>query len=304
MKFYKLKKNNDLLKFDSLEFLDDLNLKKEFKNRLVEYLKSLIEEYDSKNDKEFMSIISEHLNIDNDKNIGNTIDIYTTNKKIYQMCYLEDSKDDINFLGTISNTKRKLINGDVFIFVNSLSTTKIDQKDKTLDYIKQENMSIDDLIEVILSNYFFTGLFFDGNNYGKFKFDNHLKILAPKQYHNIELKTLTLKRSDILNFKIDVFYDNDSNINKIKDKFNKKLGMFYLENFKNRIFIGIKSDNEKNYDSILDDYIQAIMNIYEKKIFDDDELRIPRELKYYDYQDNKKYTNKYIVFDNLYEKLI
>ena len=301
MKFYKLKKNNDVFKFETLNFTDDLKLTDDSKNELVNYLNSIIEEIDVKNSTEFISCITEYLNIDNDKNIGNTIDIHTTNKKIYQMCYLESSKDDINFFGTIINNKRKIINGDVFIFANSLLTTKIVDKTKTLDYISSCDININDIIEIILNNYYFEGLYFDGERYGKYLFDNNLNIISPLEFKGIELKNLLFKRSDILNFTIDVFYDEIGN--KLKEKYNRKLGLFYDENFKNKIFIALKSES-KNYESILNDYIQQILILYEKFLYDDEILNIPKELKFYDYQDNDKYTNKYIVFDNLYEQVV
>jgi hypothetical protein len=33
-------------------------------------------------------------------------------------------------------------------------------------------------------------------------------------------------------------------------------------------------------------------------------MNVPKEFKFYDYQTNEKYTNKYIVFDNLYDKIV
>ena len=44
--------------------------------------------------------------------------------------------------------------------------------------------------------------------------------------------------------------------------------------------------------------------IYDKFCYDDTEMNVPKELKFYDYQSNDKYTNKYIVFDNLYSKIV
>jgi 3'(2'), 5'-bisphosphate nucleotidase len=41
--------------------------------------------------------------------VGNTIDIHTTSKNIYQMCYVEFSKEPLNFIGTIINNKRKIL---------------------------------------------------------------------------------------------------------------------------------------------------------------------------------------------------
>jgi hypothetical protein len=88
------------------------------------------------------------------------------------------------------------------------------------------------------------------------------------------------------------------------DKYNRLLGSFYLQNFNNKIFIALKSETEKKYDSLLDDYINKVLTIYDKLCFDDDEMNIPKELKFYDYQSNEKYTNKYIVFDNLYDQIV
>jgi hypothetical protein len=309
MKFYKLKTNEDVFKFNELIFDNNLNLTDESKIKLVDFLKEYLEEINCKDDKEFISIISEQLKLDNKLRIGNTIDIYTTNKKIYQMCYLEENtvdkdlhKESFNFLGTIINSKRKIIKGDIFIFSNSLLTTNIQEKANTIDYITQTDTNIDEIIELILSNYYFKGLYFDGNKTGKFLFDNNLKIISPNEYKDIILSELSFKRSDLLNFSIDVFFD--TNGNKIKEKYNNKLSLFYLENMNNRIFIALKSESEKKYDSILDDYINNILTIYDKFCFDDSEMNVPKELKFYDYQSNDKYTNKYIVFDNLYSKIV
>jgi len=309
MKFYKLKTNEDIFKFNELIFENDLNLTNESKVKLVDFLKEYLEEINCKNDKEFISIISEQLKLDNQLRIGNTIDIYTTNKKIYQMCYLEENtvdkdlhKESFNFLGTIINPKRKIIKGDIFIFSNSLLTTNIQEKTNTIDYITQADTNLDEVIEIILSNYYFKGLYFDGNKTGKFLFDNNLKIISPNEYKDIILSELSFKRSDLLNFSMDVFFD--TNGTKIKEKYNNKLSLFYLENMNNRIFVALKSESEKRYDSILDDYINNILTIYDKYCFDDSEMNVPKELKFYDYQSNDKYTNKYIVFDNLYSKIV
>jgi len=161
---------------------------------------------------------------------------------------------------------------------------------------------LDEVIEIILSNYYFKGLYFDGNKTGKFLFDNNLKIISPNEYKDIILSELSFKRSDLLNFSMDVFFD--TNGTKIKEKYNNKLSLFYLENMNNRIFVALKSESEKRYDSILDDYINNILTIYDKYCFDDSEMNVPKELKFYDYQSNDKYTNKYIVFDNLYSKIV
>jgi hypothetical protein len=331
MKFFKLKPNDDSFKFDSLEFTDDLKLTDDSKNKLVLYLNALVDVVDCPSQKDFISIISEDLKLDNQSRIGNTIDVGTTNKKIFQMCYLEenvfdkdakdaedaedvenkDEKKQFNFLATIMNTKRKMINGDVFIFSNSLLTTKLTQKSNILEYIKPIDMNIDDLIEVLLNNYYFSGICFDGSVYYKYLFDNNLTVVVPESIKGTKLSELTFRRSELLNFTIDIFYDknenkneNDSKSEQAKQKYNQKLGLFYVENFTNKIFISLKSESNKNYDSILDDYINKLLHIYDKYCFDDDELRVPKELKFYDYQSSEKYTNKYIVFDNLYDQVL
>ena len=301
MKLFKLKANEDTFKFDTLEFTDDLKLTDDSKTRFVEYLNTLIEEINFKNDTEFITLITELLKVDKE-NVGNTIDIYTTNKKIYQMCYLEFSKESLNFLGTIMNTKRKIINGDIYLFANSLLTTIIADKAKTLEYIQQDTITIDDLIEIILSNYYFKGICFEGDKYTKYIFDNNLNVIAPTKLRDIKLEELSFKRSDLLNFTIDVFSDNDGTNSKCK--YNQTLGLFYDTVFKNRIFIAHSSNNDKKYDSILDDYVMKLINIYNKHLCDDKELMVPKELKFYDYQSNDKYTNKYIVFDNLYDRIV
>jgi len=301
MKFYKLRMNDDTFKFNNLKFDNDLKITNESKNNLVKYLNDYVVEIEYNNQKEFIELISNSLNL-NDKNIGNTVDIYTTNKKIYQMCYQEFTEEPINFLATILNTKRKIVRGDVFLFSNSLLTTKIDEKDKALDYITQDNMTFDDVVNIILVNYYNIGLCFDGDKYFKFIFDNNMIIKSPENLKGIELSKLSFKRNNLLNFTIDLFYENEGD--KVKDKYNKILGSFYLDNFYNKMFIAIKSETEKKYDSLLDDYIDRIINIYNHYCFDDDEMNIPKEFKFYDYQTNEKYTNKYIVFDNLYNKIV
>lgn len=301
MKLYKIKANEDTFKFDTLEFTDDLKLTENSKNSLVEYLTALIEEVDFKNRTEFISKITELLKV-HDDNIGNTIDVYTTNKKIYQMSYLEYSKDGLNFLGTIMNTKRKIINGDIYVYANSLLTTKISDKAKILEFIQQDTLTMDELIEIILSNYYFKGLCFEGDKYSKYIFDNNLKIVAPTSLKDIQLNELSFRRSDLLNFTIDVFSDEKGDLG--KSKYNKILGLFYDTVFFNRIFIANNTANDKRYDSILDDYIVKLISIYNRYLCDDKEIIVPKELKMYDYQSNDKYTNKYIIFDNLYEKIL
>ena len=303
MKFYKLKANEDIFKFDTLEFTDDLKLTEESKNRLEEFLKDYVEVIEYKTQKEFISIITEQLNLDQ-SNIGNTIDVHTTDKRIYQLCYLERSSQPLNFLGTIINTKRTNINGDVFIFANKLITTKIPLDSKTAmnDYIQQDDMSFDELIDIIIVNYFNNGLCFDLNKYYKYVFDNNMDIVAPSNLKGIKLSELSFKRSDLLNKTIDIFYEAEGK--SIKEKYNTLLSNFYLETFNNRIFIALQSNSEKKYESIIDEYIVKYINIYNKYCFDDDEIRVPKELKFYDYQSNDKYTNKYIVFDNLYDKIV
>jgi len=301
MKLFKLKANEDTFKFDTLEFTDELQLTDESRIRLVEYLTGIIEEINFKNDTDFISKITDVLKVDKD-NVGNTIDVYTTNKKIYQMCYLEHIKTDINFLGTIMNTKRKIINGDICIFANSLLTTQITDKAKTLEYIQQDTITMDELVDILLCNYYFKGVCFEGDKYSKYVFNNNLKIVAPSNLKDIKLDELSFKRSDLLNFTIDVFSDETGDLG--KSKYNKILGLFYDTVFTNRIFIAHNSQNDKKYDSILDDYIKKIINIYNKYLCDDKEITVPKDLKFYDYQSNDKYTNKYIVFDNLYEKVL
>jgi len=313
MKFFKLKPNDDSFKFDSLEFTDDLKLTEDSKSKLLLHLNGLIDIIDCVDQKDFITIISDDLKLDNQSRIGNTIDVATTNKKIFQMCYLEENSYDknkielpLNFLATIMNSKRKIVNGDVFIFSNSLLTTKLAPNTNISEYIKQIDMSIDDLIHTILNNYYFTGLCFDGSVYYKYLFDNNLTVVSPESIKGTKLSELTFKRSELLNFTIDIFYDicNKNSNDSTKQKYNQKLGLFYMENFTNKIFISLKSESNKNYDSILDDYISKILHIYDKYCFDDDELKVPKELKFYDYQSSEKYTNKYIVFDNLYDQII
>jgi len=356
MKFLRLKINQDIFKFNEIKFTNDLILSEESKSSLIEYLTPFVEVIEVKSDKEFISVISEQLDINNTTNIGNTIDIHTTNKRIYQMCYLESKfevsdavgvvDDDVgavevsdgvkaveisegvkaveisegvkaveisegvkaveisnlNFLATVCNIKRKPINGDVFIFGNSLLTTKISDAAKTLEYISQTDITIDDLIEIILSNYYFTGVCFEGNEFKKFLFNNNMTIIAPESLKDITLAKLSFIRKDVLNFTIDVFYDNEGT--KSRNKYNSSLGLFYDVVFNNRIFISLRSETEKNYDSLLSEYISKLISIYNKFLVDDKELMIPKELKFYDYQSNEKYTNKYIIFDNLFDKII
>jgi FkbM family methyltransferase len=116
------------------------------------------------------------------------------------------------------------------------------------------------------------------------------------KFHNSNLVTIPCKKFD------DVFFDEKGD--KVIEKYNNKLSLFYLENMNNRIFIALKSDCDKKYDSILDDYVNKLLMIYDKFCYDDTEMNVPKELKFYDYQSNDKYTNKYIVFDNLYSKIV
>jgi len=161
---------------------------------------------------------------------------------------------------------------------------------------------MDELVELILSNYYFKGICFEGEKYFKYIFDNNLQDVAPSNIKDTKLYDLNFKKSDLLNFTIHVFFDSIGTNQKLK--YNKNLGMFYDQLFNNRIFIAHSSENDKRYDSILDDYIGKIINIYNKHLCDDKELMVPKELKFYDYQSNDKYTNKYIVFDNLYDKIL
>jgi len=349
MKFFKLKINSDVFKFDEIKFTDELQLTEESKLKLIEYFTPFLEVIEAKSDKEFISIITEQLDINNTTNIGSTIDIHTTNKKIYQMCFLElpfkkneDKSDNVkevkevevvkkvekvkeveeveevkvvkdvkevevvdpnlNFLATICNIKRKPINGDVFIFGNSLLTTKITDVSKTLEYITQVDITIDDLIDIVLSNYYFTGVCFEGSTFNKFIFNNNLKIVAPNNLKDVNLSELSFKRADVLNYTIDVFYDKTGS--NAKSKYNVSLGLFYDIVFNNRIFLALKSETEKSYDSLFSEYITKLISIYNRFLVDDKELIIPKELKFYDYQSNDKYTNKYIIFDNLFDKII
>jgi hypothetical protein len=309
MKFYKLKTNEQEFNMSNIKFDDNLKITDESKNNIIEYLNKYIEEFEYKTNDKLMTIIAESLKL-SDKNVGNTIDIHTTNKNIFQMCYIEHSHNEdnsvnkLNFLATIMNNKRKEITGDVFIFSNSLLTTKINEKDKANEYINLCDMELSDLIDVILVNYYRIGVCFDGDEYNKFIFDNNMIIIAPSKYNGIKMAELGFKKSSLLNLGIDMFYTLEGD-NELK-KYNSKLASFYWDigKFKDKVFIALRSETEKKYDSLIDEYIDKILNIYEKYCFDDDEMNVPKELKFYDYQTNEKYTNKYIVFDNLYDKIV
>jgi hypothetical protein len=313
MRLYKLKPNEDTFNFTNLEFNDDLKLTEDSKKRVSDFLKEYVEVIEFNDHTEFISIISEQLEL-SETNIGNTLDVYTTNKKIYQLCYLERSEKPLNFLASLMNAKRMILNGDVFIFSNDLITTKIPKKEKKKDgegkdeeinmqdFIKQSDMEFDEIIDILLENYYYTGLCFEGTKYYKYIFDNNMVIKAPNNLKDMKLGELAFKRTDMLNMSVDVFYEKEGK--NIKEKYNTMLSNFYLETFNNRIFIAVGGSAEKKYESIIDEYIVKYITIYNKFCFDDDEIRIPRELKFYDYQSNDKYTNKYIVFDNLYDKII
>jgi hypothetical protein len=220
------------------------------------------------------------------------------------MCYLEFSKEPLNYLATIMNVKRKAINGDVYVFSNSLLTTKIEDKSNPQEYISNCDMSIDNLIDIILNNFYFKGICFDGENYSTFIFDNNMKIRSPESLKETDLSKMLFRRTELLNFTIDLFFEEKGD--KLKSKYNKKLSSFYIEDLKGKIFIALKSENEKKYNDINEDeeYLKKILIIYEKYCFDDNEIQVPKELKFYEYQDNDKYTNKYIVFDNLFDKIV
>ena len=304
MKLFKIKANESTFDFSKLSFQSNNLLTDDSRNSLIEYLNSLIEVIEYKNSEDFLNIVTERLKIDNAETVGNTIDLHTTSKNIYQMCYLEFSKEPLNFLGTIMNNKRKAVNGDIYVFANSLLTTKIQKGSKPQDFISQCDMSMDDLIEIILCNYYFKGVCFDGDSYMSFIFDNNMKICSPESLKDYDLSTLMFKRSELLNFTIDVFFEEKGD--KLKSKYNNKLSSFYIEDFKGKIFIALKSENEKKYNSLYEneEYIKKILMVYDKYCFDDNEIAVPRELKFYEYEDNDKYTNKYIVFDNLFDTII
>jgi hypothetical protein len=222
--------------------------------------------------------------------------------------YIKKKDKDLKI--TVSSLKDNLI-----FFINSIIinpafssqtkdtlTTKIDKSSKALDYITQISIDINDIIEIVLANYYFKGLSFEGTAYGKFLYNNSLKIVAPLQHKDTDISTLSFKKADVLNFSTTVFYDTEGT--KIKEKYNNKLGFYYLEEFKNRIFLIINNENEKKFDQILENYISKIFTIFDKFCFDDQEIKIPKEFKFYDYQMNESYTNKYIVFDNLYDQII
>ena len=309
MKFYKLKPNEQEFNMSNIKFDDNLKITDESKNNIIEYLNKYVEEFEYKTNDKLMIIIAESLKL-SDKNVGNTIDIHTTNKNIFQLCYIEHSYNEdnsvnkLNFLATIMNNKRKEITGDAFIFSNSLLTTKINEKDKANEYINLCDMELIDLIDVILVNYYHVGAYFDGDEHSKFIFDNNMTIIAPSKYNGIKLDELGFKKSSLLNLGIDMFYTLEGD-NELK-KYNSKLASFYWDigKFKDKVFIALRSETEKKYDSLIDEYIDKILNIYEKYCYDDDEMNVPKELKFYEYQTNEKYTNKYIVFDNLYDKIV
>jgi len=305
MKLFKIKANESVFDFSSanITFVDN-KITEESKKSISDYLNTIVEVIEYKDSNDFINIVSSKLSIDNKETVGNTIDVHTTPKNIYQMCYVEFSKEPLNFIGTIINNKRKIVNGDVYVFANSLATTKIEDKLKAQDFISQCDMSFDELINVILNNYYFKGVCFDGDKYYPFIFDNNMKVLGNDKLKDYDLSKLLFKRSDLLNFTIDIFYEEKGD--KLKSKYNSKLSSFYIEDFRGKIFIALRSENEKKYNSLYEheEYIKKIIMIYNKLCFDDNELNVPREFKYYEYQDNDKYTNKYIVFDNLFDKII
>jgi hypothetical protein len=55
MKFYKLKSNEDIFKFDTLEFTDDLKLTEDSKKRLEDFLKDYVEVIEYKDQKELIN---------------------------------------------------------------------------------------------------------------------------------------------------------------------------------------------------------------------------------------------------------
>jgi len=309
MKLFKIKANESVFDFSSTNITFQSNnnkliLSDESRSKLVKYLNTLVEVIEYKDGDDFINIVSSRLKIDNAETVGNTIDIHTTSKNIYQLCYLEFSKQSLNYLGTIMNSKRKAVNGDVYVFANSLLTTRIEGTQKPQDFISQCDMSIDELINIILSNFYFKGVCFDGDSYSPFIFDNNMLVCSPESLKEYDLSKLMFKRSDLLNFTIDIFFEEKGD--KLKSKYNGKLSSFYIEDFKGKIFIALKNESEKKYNSLeeSEEYIKRILMIYEKYCFDDSELVVPREFKFYEYQDNDKYTNKYIVFDNLFDKIV
>jgi hypothetical protein len=303
MKLFKIKANESTFDFNNIIY-DDNKLSEKSKNDITEYLNTIVEPIEYIDGNDFINVVTERLKVDDTDNVGNTIDVHTSSKNIYQMCYLEFSKEPLNYLATIMNVKRKAINGDVYVFSNSLLTTKIEDKSNPQEYISNCDMSIDNLIDIILNNFYFKGICFDGESYSTFIFDNNMKIRSPESLKETDLSQMLFRRTELLNFTIDLFFEEKGD--KLKSKYNKKLSSFYIEDLKGKIFIALKSENEKKYNDINEDdeYLKKILIIYEKYCFDDDEIQVPRELKFYEYQDNDKYTNKYIVFDNLFDKIV
>jgi len=303
MKLFKIKANESTFDFNNIIYNDN-KLSEKSKNDITEYLNTIVEPIEYIDGNDFINVVTERLKVDDTDNVGNTIDVHTSSKNIYQMCYLEFSKEPLNYLATIMNVKRKAINGDVYVFSNSLLTTKIEDKSNPQEYISNCDMSIDNLIDIILNNFYFKGICFDGESYSTFIFDNNMKIRSPESLKETDLSQMLFRRTELLNFTIDLFFEEKGD--KLKSKYNKKLSSFYIEDLKGKIFIALKSENEKKYNDINEDeeYLKKILIIYEKYCFDDDEIQVPRELKFYEYQDNDKYTNKYIVFDNLFDKIV
>jgi hypothetical protein len=305
MKLFKIKANESVFDFSSANIIFVENkITEESRKSISDYLNTIVEVMEYKDSNDFINIVSSKLSIDNKETVGNTIDVHTTPKNIYQMCYVEFSKEPLNFIGTIINNKRKIVNGDVYVFANSLLTTKIDDNAKPKDFISQCDMSFDELINVILNNYYFKGVCFDGDKYYPFIFDNNMKVLGNEKLKDYDLSKLLFKRSDLLNFTIDIFYEDKGD--QIKAKYNTKLSSFYIEDFKGKVFMALKSENEKKYNDLdeNEEYIKRIIMIQDKYCYDDSDISIPRDFKFYEYQDNDKYTNKYIVFDNLFDKII
>lgn len=198
----------NIVKKDTPNFNDQNDLLK-MKTNYVDFDKTFDKLKDICHSKEvtkdtFMEEIVKYIGLDAE-HYGDVKDCYESNDYTYQIMYkMTNQEDDLdklkyNLLGSYLTFNKELIYGNAVLFKTYISLDKPDE-DKVV------NITLNNVIELIMNNLYHTGVYIDSNNdFEQIYFDNDYNIVDPNNKWRRLLKIPNIIKDEKYGFREDEY---------------------------------------------------------------------------------------------------
>ena len=240
----------------------------------------------------FMETVVDKIQLD-DKHYGDVRDCYDEPNNIYQVMFRlisqYDNRNNLenNILASLLTYEKELIYGNVILFKTNLPKDSYDMNNK--------DVTLNDLVKIIMNNIYHTGVYFDNNNIEQIFYNNDYEIVDPfnrfKKRTDLEQimkdEKYGFQKKEILKYNMQFIFDSESH-----DDINDPMSRLILGPIRGKGLISSPCENNNSFYDISREEVIDLLKVSPNFELTNDELNENND------SDNRKIVkNKYRILN-------